>query len=213
MIVGDDTILTATTLYLAALAGGYLLGSIPFGLLLTKFAGLGDIRQSGSGNIGATNVLRTGKKSLAAATLLLDMLKGFIPVFLVQQVSFLPTAPFLAGAAALIGHVFPVWLLFRGGKGVATYIGVLWALAWPLGLAFCLIWLATALITRISSLSALVASALIPIVPLLPGSFIPSLLIEFDLVRFLAFMSLVIFFTHRKNIARLLRGEESRIGE
>ena len=195
-----------------ALALGYLSGSIPFGLLLTKMAGLGDIRQSGSGNIGATNVLRTGKKSLAIATLLLDALKGFIPVIAVMAYSSSPYAPLLAGAAALIGHIYPVWLGFKGGKGVATYIGVLFALAWPLGLTFIGIWLSTAFATRISSLSALVAAAVVPLMPVLWGSSILPSLPPYYLVGFLALLTFVIFFAHRENINRLLRGEESRIG-
>lgn len=192
--------------------GGYFSGSIPFGLLLTKMAGLGDIRNTGSGNIGATNVLRSGKKSLAAATLLLDMFKGFLPVLVVSQLDISPFAPALAGIGALLGHIYPVWLKFKGGKGVATYIGVLAGLAWPLALAFCAIWLATAFLSRISSLSALVASALVVLAPLLLGNFIAAPLSQHYLMGFLACLSLLIFFTHRENIGRLMRGEESRIG-
>ena len=190
---------------------GYISGSIPFGLLLTKMAGLGDIRNTGSGNIGATNVLRSGKKSLAAATLLLDMAKGFVPAYIFQYDAGAQLA-ILAGTGALIGHIYPVWLGFKGGKGVATYIGVLAGLAWPLALIFAVIWLVTALLTRISSLSALVASALVPLLPIVIRDHLAVTLPTTYLVGFLALMSLLIFYTHRENIGRLLRGEESRIG-
>ena len=195
---------------------GYLFGSIPFGLLLTKAAGLGDIRQTGSGNIGATNVLRSGKKSLAAATLLLDMAKGFVPVYLISYFDISPFAPLLAGIGALLGHIYPIWLKFKGGKGVATYIGVLAGFAWPLAVAFCLIWIATAFLTRISSLAALVASALVPVLPLVIGNYLSLLptntIPTTYLVGILIGLSILIFYTHRENIGRLMRGEESRIG-
>src|SRR5215467_3095499 len=148
--------------YAAALAFGYLLGSIPFGLILTRLAGTQDIRGIGSGNIGATNVLRTGRKGLAAVTLLCDMLKGTVAV-LVTYHFFGPDLAILAGIGAFLGHLFPVWLKFKGGKGVATYIGVLLALAWPAAVAFGLIWIAVAALTRYSSLAALIASAATPI--------------------------------------------------
>src|SRR6201991_3064487 len=147
--------------YAAALAFGYLLGSIPFGLVLTRLAGTGDIRAIGSGNIGATNVLRTGRKGLAAATLLCDMLKGTLAVVIAGYYGG-PNAAMLAALGAFLGHLFPVWLKFRGGKGVATYIGVLLGLFWPAAVGFCVIWLATAFASRYSSLSALVASAVTP---------------------------------------------------
>ena len=155
------------TLILAACLG-YLLGSVPYGLLLTRAAGLGDIRGIGSGSIGATNVLRTGNKTLAAATLLLDLAKGAVAVLLARW-WFGEDAALLAGLAALVGHCYPVWLGFRGGKGVATGVGVLLAAAWWLGLAGAIIWVAAALITRISSASALAACAAVPIAALLAG--------------------------------------------
>jgi len=147
---------------------GYLLGSIPFGIVITRGLGLGDLRQIGSGNIGATNVLRTGHKGAALATLLLDSGKGAIAVLLAYWLGG-DTAAVMAGAGALLGHCFPVWLGFKGGKGVATFLGTLIALYWPLGLAACAVWLVTALVTRISSLSALVAVGTSPLVALLMG--------------------------------------------
>ncbi len=183
-------------------AVGYLSGSIPFGLLLAKAAGLGDVRRIGSGNIGATNVLRTGSKKLAAATLLLDMLKGLLPVLLARWLGGEQIA-LVAGAGAFAGHVFPVWLRFRGGKGVATYIGVLFGIWWVLGLAFIALWLFTALTMRISSLSALTASALMPFVSALSG--------RPDLVNWLFVFGVAIFFTHRENLVRLINGTEPRI--
>ena len=141
---------------------GYLLGSIPFGLLLTRVAGTADLRSIGSGNIGATNVLRTGRKGLAAATLLLDMLKGTVAVLIAGSLGG-PNAAMLAALGAFLGHLFPVWLKFRGGKGVAVYIGVLLGLFWPAAVVFCLVWLATAFTSRYSSLSALVASVVTPL--------------------------------------------------
>ena len=183
---------------------GYLSGSIPFGLLLTKLAGLGDVRRIGSGNIGATNVLRTGSKKLAALTLLLDGLKGFVPVFAVGWLAG-PAAAAITGVGAFVGHVFPVWLGFRGGKGVATFIGVLFGLHWLLGLAYVLIWLATAFAFRISSLSALVAAAAMPL--LAPVIGLPPA--QKAVVILLA---LAIFATHHANIRRLLAGTEPKIG-
>src|SRR5215470_17678649 len=189
--------------YAAALAFGYLLGAIPFGLILTRLAGTQDIRQIGSGNIGATNVLRTGRKSLAAATLLCDMLKGTAAV-LVTYRFFGPDLAVLAGIGAFLGHVFPVWLKFKGGKGVATYLGVLLALVWPAALGFGAIWLMVAWLTRYSSLAALTASAATPVI----------LGLDADLQEAQVFLLLtvLIFFTHRANIARLIAGTETKIG-
>ena len=184
---------------------GYVAGSIPFGLLLTKLAGLGDVRAIGSGNIGATNVLRTGRKGLAAATLLLDALKGFIPVFVVKLLAG-DAAAALTAAGAVVGHVFPVWLNFRGGKGVATFIGALFGLHWVLGLAFVGVWLLMALLFRISSLSALAASAAMPLVA-------PVLGVSNAIKTVVILLALFIFFTHRENIRRLLDGTEPKIGQ
>src|SRR4051794_27003894 len=142
----------SAVIYVVVFAFGYLLGSIPFGVILTRLAGTQDVRSVGSGNISATNVLRTGRKGLAAATLIGDLLKGTLAVFAVKW-SADPIVPLVAGAGAFLGHLFPVWLRFKGGKGVATFIGVLVAISWPTALAFCLIWLATASVTRYSSLS------------------------------------------------------------
>src|SRR5258706_1706399 len=153
---------------IAALVFGYILGSIPFGLVLTRMAGLGDIRSIGSGNIGATNVLRTGRKSLAAATLLLDVLKGTAAVLVTY--AFAPRAAIVAGFGAFVGHVFPAWLGFRGGKAVATYLGVLAALSWQAAIVFAVVWLAAAAATRYSSVSALTASLLTPPALLLLGA-------------------------------------------
>jgi glycerol-3-phosphate acyltransferase PlsY len=190
--------------YILALVIGYLLGSIPFGLVLTKFAGTQDLRSIGSGNIGATNVLRTGRKGLAAATLLCDMLKGTVAVVIAGYVGG-PDAAMLAGLAAFLGHLFPVWLKFKGGKGVAVYIGVLLGLFWPAALVFCVLWLATAATTRYSSLSGLVASFVTPI-----------FLWWFDqpaLASLLVVMTLLLFYVHRENIKRLQAGTEGRIRE
>jgi glycerol-3-phosphate acyltransferase PlsY len=182
---------------------GYLLGSIPFGLLLTKLAGLGDIRAIGSGNIGATNVLRTGRKGLAAATLILDALKGTAAVWAGQYFGG-ETGALAAGFAAYIGHCFPIWLKLKGGKGVATFLGVLLGLHWPTMALSALIWLATAAISRYSSLSALAASLAAPVILLLFGAN------QFAAVA--ALMTLIIWVRHHANIARLLAGKESRIG-
>lgn len=187
----------------AALVIGYLLGSIPFGLLLTRAAGLGDIRQIGSGNIGATNVLRTGNKGLAAATLLLDAAKGAVAV-LIARYYLGETPAMLAGLAAFIGHIFPVWLGFKGGKGVATYLGVLTALAWQCALVFAALWLTVAAATRISSLAAIIATIASPIAAWILG--------DADLAAIVALMSLIILIKHRANIERLIAGEEPRIG-
>jgi len=193
---------------LVAVVVGYLLGSIPFGLLLTRAAGLGDVRAIGSGNIGATNVLRTGNKGLAIATLVLDALKGAVAVLLAKFGVFGslpgPDLPFLAGFAALLGHVFPVWLGFKGGKGVATYIGMLLGFLWQFAAIFCGIWLVTALVTRISSLSALVAVVLTPFAIWAIGW--PEIAV------LLLTPSLLLIWKHEANIRRLLNGEEPKIG-
>ena len=187
----------------AALAFGYLCGSIPFGLILTRLAGTPDIRSIGSGNIGATNVLRTGKKGLAAATLLGDALKGTLAVLIVDHFWGRELA-LIAAAGAFLGHVFPVWLGFKGGKGVATYIGLLLGLAWPAALAFCAIWLAVAAFTRYSSLAALVASAAMPV-----------LLWSFGMTTeaaLFALLTLLTWIMHRANVVRLAQGTEGKIG-
>ncbi len=189
--------------YLLAAAAGYLLGSIPFGLVLTRAAGLGDIRRLGSGNIGATNVLRTGSKALAAATLLLDGGKGAVAV--------LALAPWdaglglIAGFAAVIGHNFPVWLRFRGGKGVATTLGVLLAVAWPVGLLACLTWLAVAAVFRYSSLAALVA--------IMAAPFTMQWLADGSGIGLAAALAVLAIVRHQANIRRLIKREESKIGE
>ena len=183
---------------------GYLSGTIPCGLILTKSAGLGDVRKIGSGNIGATNVLRTGNKKVAALTLLGDALKGTVPALLMGWL-YGPQAAVLGGLAAFFGHLFPLWLGFKGGKGVATSIGVLFGLFWPLGLIFLAVWIAMALVFRISSLSALTASLLSPLWALLLG--------RTDLILPAGIMWIAIWITHRANIARILKGEEPKIGK
>lgn len=183
---------------------GYLFGSIPFGLVLTRLAGTQDIRSIGSGSIGATNVLRTGNKGLAAGTLLLDALKGTAAVVIAGYIAG-PNAAMVAGLGAFLGHLFPVWLKFRGGKGVATYIGVLLGLFWPGMVVFCLLWLATAFTTRYSSLSALVAAFITPIFLWWFG--------HLALAALFAVLTLLMFYAHRENIKRLQAGRESRIGE
>ncbi|WP_455854461.1 glycerol-3-phosphate 1-O-acyltransferase PlsY [Ensifer canadensis] len=188
---------------LLSLAFGYLLGSIPFGLILTRMAGLGDVRKIGSGNIGATNVLRTGNRKLAAATLLLDALKGTAAAAIASLWGV--EAGIAAGLAAFLGHLFPVWLGFKGGKGVATYIGVLLGLVPWMVLVFAAIWLAMAKISRYSSLSALVATAVIPVVLYVTGHEKVALLF--------AVMTLITWVKHRANIQRLVAGTESRIGD
>jgi acyl phosphate:glycerol-3-phosphate acyltransferase len=187
----------------AALALGYLLGSIPFGLILTRLAGTEDIRTIGSGNIGATNVLRTGNKGLAAATLLGDALKGTAAVLIAAMWG--PVAALIAGLGAFLGHLFPVWLRFKGGKGVATFLGVLIAVWWPGAVLFALIWLAIAWLSKYSSLSALVASAVTPV-----ALFIAGLRLEAGLFLILA---LLLFYMHRANIGRLMAGTEGRLGQ
>ncbi len=181
---------------------GYLCGTIPFGLLLTKSAGLGDIRSIGSGNIGATNVLRTGNKTVAALTLFCDALKGTVPVVSASML-YGSQAAILAGLAAFMGHLFPIWLGFKGGKGVATNIGVLFGLFWPLGLIFLAIWLAVALAFRMSSLSALTASLLTPLWAYFLG--------RSDLILPAVILGGAIWITHRANISRLIKGEEPKI--
>lgn len=189
---------------LLVLGLGYLLGSVPFGLLFTKMAGLGDIRQVGSGNIGATNVLRTGRKDLALLTLVMDAGKGAIAVLLTRYFGDPALAP-LAGAAAFIGHCFPIYLKFKGGKGVATFFGTIFAISPLLGLACGVTWLLAAAVFRFSSLSALIASLLAPLVS--------YYVVGQDSWIFIAFMTLVIYVRHKENIARLVRGEEPKIGK
>ena len=183
---------------------GYLLGSIPFGLVLTKLAGTQDLRSVGSGNIGATNVLRTGRKGLAAATLLLDMLKGTAAVVIAGAFGG-PNAAMLAALGAFLGHLFPVWLKFRGGKGVAVYIGVLIGLIPQAAIVFCALWLATAVATRYSSLSALVASFVTPIFLWWFG--------HAALASLFAVLTVLLFYMHRENISRLRAGTEGKIGQ
>jgi glycerol-3-phosphate acyltransferase PlsY len=191
-------------LSLALLAlGAYLLGSIPFGLVLTRFAGHGDVREIGSGNIGATNVLRTGDKKLAAAVLLLDAGKGAVAVLIARHWG--ADAAAVAAVAAMIGHLFPLWLGFKGGKGVATAAGVLLAYAWPVGLAGIATWLVIALLTRYSSLAALAAALLIPVYALL---FLPF---DSERIGVVIILALLVILRHRGNIVRLFRGEETRI--
>ena len=190
--------------FLAAALGGYLLGSIPFGLVLTRLAGVGDIRQIGSGNIGATNVLRTGRKDLAFATLVLDAGKAGIAL-LIARALWGDDAGLIAGGAAFIGHCFPVWLNFKGGKGVATFFGVLLAGMWPIGLLSAATWIAVAVIFRYSSLAALAAAAIAPIAALSAG-------FDWSEVIFTLVLAILIFIRHRANIQRLLTGTEPRIG-
>lgn len=193
---------------LTALALGYLLGSIPFGLILTRVAGLGDVRTIGSGNIGATNVLRTGNKGLAALTLVLDAFKGTAAVLLAHaygaEHGIAILASLLGGLGAFLGHIFPAWLGFKGGKGVATYIGVLLGTVWPAALFFCATWLVCALLTRYSSVSSLVASLVTPAALFLRGDVAESVLA--------LLMTLLLLWKHRSNISRLIEGEEPKIG-
>ncbi len=189
--------------YAAAFVFGYLCGSIPFGVLLTRLAGGPDLRSIGSGNIGATNVLRTGRKGLAAATLIADMLKGTAAVLVIDYV-FGHDLALVAAIGAFLGHLFPVWLRFRGGKGVATYIGVLLGIAWPAAVFFCAVWLAVAALSRYSSLAALIASAATPAFLWWRGD-------TRDAPVFLL-LSVLLWIMHRANIARLLAGTEGKIG-
>lgn len=186
----------------AALAIGYLIGSIPFGFIFTRLGGGGDIRKTGSGNIGATNVLRTGRKDLAAATLAADLLKGFAAVVIAFRFGIDPAVS--AGLGVFLGHLFPVWLKFKGGKGVATYLGALAGFYWPAALAFAVIWLAIAFLTRYSSLSALLAALATPVVLWFADLG--------QLVELFGLMTLLMFLTHRGNIMRLVRGAEPKIG-
>jgi acyl phosphate:glycerol-3-phosphate acyltransferase len=196
-LLSDDGMLAV------ALIVGYLLGSIPFGLILSRAAGLGDIRKIGSGNIGATNVLRTGHKGLAAATLLLDAAKGAVAV-LVGSALLGPWAPLVAGLGAFLGHIFPIWLGFKGGKGVATYIGVLAALSWLTVLAFCIVWLVVAGLTRYSSLAALTASAITPVLLWISG--------QETVAALFAVLTVLLYAKHAANIERLVTGREGKIG-
>lgn len=189
---------------LLALVFGYLCGSIPFGLILTKLAGTQDLRSIGSGNIGATNVLRTGNKGLAAATLLGDMLKGTVAVIVAGHFGG-PDAAIAAGVGAFVGHLFPVWLKFKGGKGVATYIGILLGLFWPAAIAFCGIWIAVALIFRYSSLAALVASVVVPVMLFWSQHSV--------LAAVFALLTTALWIMHRANITRLMNGTEGKIGK
>ena len=187
---------------LAALVFGYLLGSIPFGLLITRAAGLGDVRRIGSGNIGATNVLRTGNKGLAALTLLADALKGTVAVLVAGW--FGPDLALYAGFAAFLGHIFPVWLNFKGGKGVATYLGVLAGIHWPAALAFAVVWLGVAFLTRFSSLAALVAALVVPVFLYFLG--------HGSAAALFVIMTAIVYYKHWANISRLMAGTEARIG-
>ncbi|WP_422375984.1 glycerol-3-phosphate 1-O-acyltransferase PlsY [Roseibium sp.] len=190
--------------YLAAIAFGYLLGSIPFGLIFTRMAGLGDIRKIGSGNIGTTNVLRTGKKSVALATLLGDGLKGTVAILIVGY-AYGQDMAIVAGLGAFLGHLFPIWLKFKGGKGVATYLGILLGLYWPMFLIAAAIWIVMAAVFRYSSLSALTMTLLTPI--LLWFAFH-----QFQMAEMFALLTLLAWVKHHENIGRLLRGQESKIG-
>jgi glycerol-3-phosphate acyltransferase PlsY len=190
-------------IHFIAIACGYLVGSVPFGLVLTRLAGLGDIRGIGSGNIGATNVLRTGNKMLALATLLLDSGKGAAAALILG--SFDPPAGLIAGGMAILAHNFPVWLKFKGGKGVATTLGVLTAVAWPVGVAACVTWMVTAFLFRFSSLAALVALAASPIYA--------WWLADPGVTILAALLTILSFIRHHKNITRLIKGEEPKIGK
>ena len=191
--------------YLAlAFIGGYLLGAVPFGLVLTRLAGLGDLRNLGSGNIGTTNVLRTGRNDLAALTLLLDGGKGAAAVLIAQLWG--PDMALMAAYGALLGHLFPVWLRFKGGKGVATALGVLLALAWPVGIGACLTWLVVAVAFRYSSVSSLAALAATPL-------YAWWLLGDLQMVELSAILAVLVWLRHHENIRRLLKGEESKIGQ
>lgn len=190
---------------LLAALGGYLLGSIPFGVIATRLGGAGDITKVGSGNIGATNVLRTGRKDLAALTLVGDVGKGILAVVLARLLTHDDAIVAIAGGAAFLGHLFPVWLKFKGGKGVATFFGVMLFAAWPVGVLAALTWIAMAFLFRISSLSALTAAALAPVYAFVTDS-------PYDYLWLALFMAVLIFLRHRPNIERLLKGEEPKIG-
>ena len=202
---GGETIMPTEHLWgtpTAALLFGYLLGAIPFGLILTRAFGAGDLRQIGSGNIGATNVLRTGRKGLAAATLILDALKGFAAVAIAEALA--PGTGVLAGAAAFLGHLYPVWLRFRGGKGVATLLGIALALHWPIGLVYAVVWLGLLAAVRISSIAGMTAAVSAPVAA--------ALFDRFDFVPLLIACALLVLWKHRANIERLLDGSEPRVG-
>ncbi len=188
--------------WILALLLGYLLGSVPFGLILTRLTGEGDLRSIGSGNIGATNVLRTGRKGLAAATLLLDMGKGYLAVWLAWR--WLPDWAGLAALGAILGHCFPVWLKFKGGKGVATMMGVSLGLAWPIGAVYAAVWLGALAVTRFSSLAGMCAAVSAPLAAMAIG--------RWELVPVLAALALLVIWLHRANIARLLAGSEPKVG-
>ena len=198
MIAWDSWILVA------AAVGGYLLGSIPFGVIATRLGGAGDVRKIGSGNIGATNVLRTGRKDLALITLNGDGAKGAVAVLVARHLAG-ETAAAVAGGAAFLGHLFPIWLKFKGGKGVATFLGTMLAAAWPVGLLDCATWLAMAGLFRISSLAALTAAALTPVYCYATDQPYPYLLLSIG-------MAVLVFIRHHANIARLVKGQEPRIG-
>ena len=187
---------------LAALLLGYLLGSIPFGVILTRLGGAGDLRAIGSGNIGATNVLRTGRKGLAAATLLLDALKGVAAVLIVRHLS--PADAPLAAAGAFLGHCYPIWLRFKGGKGVATLLGIALALHWPVGLVYATVWIAVLAALRVSSLAGMIAAISAPVSAALFG--------RFELVLLFLSLALILMWKHRENVERLLAGTEPRVG-
>jgi acyl phosphate:glycerol-3-phosphate acyltransferase len=196
---------------LAAALGGYLLGSIPFGVLLTRAAGAGDVRKIGSGNIGATNVLRTGRKDLALATLILDAGKGAAALLIARAITDNDAVAAIAGGAAFLGHLYPVWLGFRGGKGVATFFGLMLAAAWPLGLVAAAVWLLTAAVFRVSSLSALVATLVTPVLALMPIAVLSLPTSNSVFLLALAAMALI-WLRHFDNIIRLIKGKEPRIG-
>ena len=200
----------AATFGLVTLAG-YLLGSIPFGVLLTRAFGAGDVRNIGSGNIGATNVLRTGRKDLAIATLVLDAGKGAVALLLARYLLNSDLAGALAGGAAFLGHLYPVWLKFKGGKGVATFYGLMLAAHWPLGLIAAAIWLASAFAFRISSLAALISSALTPIIAIMSVQAL-GLPVSKPIYLLSIFAAVLIWFRHHENIGRLIKGQEPRIG-
>jgi len=192
----------ATIAPVLAIALGYLLGAIPFGVILTRLAGAGDLRQIGSGNIGATNVLRTGRKGLAAATLLLDLLKGAAAVWIAEALW--PGLGMLAAAGAFIGHCYPVWLKFKGGKGVATLMGIVLALHWPSGIVFAVVWLGLLATLRISSVAGMAAAISAPVSA--------AVMNRFNLVLLLVVLALIVLWKHRENIERLMAGTEPRIG-
>lgn len=207
----QDLVAPALGTIALVVVGGYLLGSIPFGVVITRAAGAGDVRNIGSGNIGATNVLRTGRKDLALATLLLDAAKGAVALLIARWMFDSEVAGAIAGGAAFFGHLFPVWLKFKGGKGVATFFGLLIAAHWPLGLMAGATWLIVAFVLRYSSLAALIAAALAPIYALLPlpdaGLPVAQPILILSIVT-----AVLIWIRHHENIGRLLKGAEPRIG-